>query len=145
MDTPSADVTPGAAPPKGLGARLRDLFQRHRKRLATLALVLFLALVALEISSAIPRQMRVSLPMGVDHTLVTEARIDYFEGDEAVHSVTLRWPHGAPASVRHDLELSPGEYQVSVLLVQRDGRERHLSGRLSAPAEGVVRLALEES
>jgi hypothetical protein len=132
-------------PPSGLGGRARALFERHRKRLATLVLVLFLAAVGLEITSAIPRETRVDIPLGASHARVSEARIDYFDGDEPVHSVTLRWPYGAPESVRHTVDLSPGEYEVTVVLVERAGERRELTGRLTAPAEGVVRLALEET
>lgn len=137
----ASTTEPVEAPP----SRLRSLFQQHRKRLATLVLVLFLALVAITITDAIPRETRVDVPLGQEHARVTEARVDYVQDDEAVHSVTLRWPHGAPASFRHTLDLSPGDYEVSVVLIERDGRQRHLTGRLRAPADGVVRLALEES
>lgn len=125
--------------------RVVALFQKHRRRIATLVLGLFLVAVAIEIGGALPRETRVSVPMGAAHAQITEARIDYWQEDEAVHSVTLRWPGGAPASVRHTLDLSPGEYDVSVQLVDRSGHRRQLSGRLTAPADGVVRLALEES
>lgn len=146
------DVPPDSPPtvadedaPSGFGARARALFEQHRKRLALLALVIFLALVGLEITSAIPRETRVDVPLGAAHARITEARIDYFQADEAVHSVTLRWPNGAPATVRHTVDLAPGDYEVSVIVLERDGRRRELTGRLTAPADGVVRLALEET
>jgi hypothetical protein len=44
--------------------------------------------------------------------------------------------------VRHTLDLSPGDYDVTVRLTERDGEARELVGRLTAPADGVVRLAL---
>lgn len=128
-----------------LRARLLAFFARHRRRLATLVLGLFLVAVALEIGGAIPRETRVSVPLGPAHAEVTEARIAYEQGEETVHSVTMRWPSGAPAAVRHTLDLSPGDYEVSVWLRERSGRQRQLTGRLTAPADGVVRLALEES
>ncbi len=107
--------------------------------------MLFLALVAIEIGNAIPRETRVALPLGRAHTEITEARIDYYADEDAVRSITLRWPEGAPALVRHDLDLTPGDYEVSVVLIERDGDRRHLRGRLTTPADGVIRLALEES
>lgn len=130
---------------KSLRERLGALFQTHRRRLATLVLGLFLAAVAVEIGGAIPRETRVSVPMGAAHAQITEARIEYWQDDAQVRSVTFRWPEGAPRDVRHTLELVPGDYEVSVQLVDREGRHRHLTGRLTAPADGVVRLALEGS
>ncbi len=128
-----------------LRARLLELFARHRRRLATLVLGLFLVAVALEIGGSLPRETQVSVPLGPAHAEVTEARIDVEQDDEMVQSLTLRWRSGAPAAVRHTLDLSPGDYDVSVRLLERGGRERRLTGRLTAPADGVVRLALEES
>lgn len=125
-----------------LKERAVALFQQHRRRLATLSLFVFLALVAVKIGNVVPRETQVRVPLGAGHAEVTEARIDYSQEDEAVHSVTLRWPNGAPESVRHTLDLSPGEYDVSVRLFERDGDRRELAGRITAPADGVVRLAL---
>ncbi|MCZ7686901.1 MAG: hypothetical protein M5U28_52415 [Sandaracinaceae bacterium] len=47
-----------------LRARLLALFARHRRRLATLVLGLFLVAVALEIGGSLPRETRVSVPLG---------------------------------------------------------------------------------
>jgi hypothetical protein len=123
---------------------LTALFHKHRRRLATLVLVVFLAIVAIQISGAIPREMRLAFPLGPMHSEVTEAHIAYLSGEEQVQSVTLRWPDGAPALVRQTLDLTPGEYEVSITLVERDGSARHLSGRVSAPSDGVVQVALHD-
>src|SRR5690606_7499353 len=125
--------------------RALAFFQKHRRRLAKASLMLFLTVVAIEIGNVYPRETRVSVALGPDHAQVTEARIDYMQGEESVHSVTLRWPEGAPSQVRHTLDLSPGDYDVSVHLLERDGQARELVGRLTAPAEGEVRLALRGS
>ena len=125
--------------------RALALFQKHRRRLATLSLLVFLAVVAVTIADVVPRQTRVSLPLGPDHAQITEARIDYSQDDQSVRSLTLRWPAGAPASVRHTLDLSPGDYDVSVRLLGRDGARQELVGRLTAPADGEVRLNLRRA
>jgi hypothetical protein len=125
--------------------RALALFQKHRRRLATLTVFVFLALVAVEVGDVYPRETRVSVPLGPDHAQITEARIDYSQEDESVRSVTLRWPEGAPSSVRHTLDLSPGQYDVSVRLVERDGDRQDLVGRLTAPADGVVQLTLRRA
>jgi hypothetical protein len=123
--------------------RLRELFLKHRRRIATLVLFLGLAIIAVKVSSGVPRDTRVSVRIGPDHAEITEARIDYRSDGQLVHSVTRHWAQGAPAEVRHDLELLPGDYSVTVRLSARDGTMRFLDGQLSAPADGVVQLALE--
>ncbi len=128
-----------------LVSRLAALFQKHRRRLSTLVLGIFVAAVIVQIGSAIPRAVQVDVPLGAGHAEVTEARIDYWQDDEPVRSITRRWPNGAPASVRDTLDLSPGEYDVSVTLVDRSGDRRALSGHLKAPGDGVIHLSLEAS
>ena len=80
------------------------LFQKHRRRLATLVLALFVAVIAVQVGSAIPRETQVDVPLGGAHAEVTEARIEYWQEDELVRSITRRFSHGAPMSVR-DSEL----------------------------------------
>ena len=121
---------------------LKALFQKHRKRLAFVALIVFLVAVAIEVGGAIPREVEVDFPMGEGHAQVTEARIEYWQEDEMVRTVQRHFPQGAPRSVRDSVELSPGDYEVSVLLVRRGGDSEELRGRLSAPSDGVVRIAL---
>jgi hypothetical protein len=124
-------------------ARARELFGRHRKRIATLVLFVGLAIVGVK-SEGVPRDTSVAVPLGDDHAQVTEARIDYLSERRIAHTVTLRWPEGAPSLVRHDVELLPGDYDVHVRLNERDGTQRDLEGHVHSPSEGVVRLALEE-
>ena len=124
-------------------SRLRDFVLTHRRRFATLSVIVFLAAVALEIGGAVPRSVEVSVPLGATHREVTEAQIEYLQDGESVRSVTRRFPREAPREMRDTVELSPGEYEVAVRLVDRAGETRALSGRLTAPSDGVVRLALE--
>ncbi len=125
------------APP----GRFRQWFERNRKRLSLLALALFLVAVGLEVGGALPREVQVALRFP-DPARVVEARIEYLQEDERVREVTLRWPDGAPALVRDAVDLSPGDYDVSVLLLDAAGERRALRGRLTAPADGVVRVRL---
>ena len=127
------------APP----GRFRLWFERNRKRLATLALGIFLVAVAIEVGGAIPRDVEVGLRFP-DHTRVVEARVEYLQEEESVREVTLRFREGAPSLVRDTVSLSPGDYDVSVLLLDSAGTSRRLRGRLTAPADGVVRVRLRE-
>lgn len=123
--------------------RLYDLVQKHRRRLAFAALVVFLCAVALEIGSAVPREVRLSYTFP-DHGQVTEARIEYSQESESVREVRLRWPDGAPREISDRMEVSPGDYDVSVILIDRAGDTRRLRGRISTPADGVVQVRLHE-
>lgn len=128
-----------------LGSRLRALFENHRRRLATGALLIFLGVVGIEIADVYPRSVDVALPLGQGHGDIAEAHIEYSYEGEAVRSVIRRFGAGAPAEVRDTVELSPGVYDVSVLLVDRGGALRRLAGHVTAPADGLVRVALEGS
>lgn len=125
------------------GWRAYDFVQRHRRRLAFGALVVFLSAVALEIVGAVPREVRLSYTFP-DHGQIIEARIEYSQEDESVREVRLSWPDGAPREIRDTVDLSPGDYDIFVLLVDREGETRRLRGRVSAPADGVVRVMLSE-
>lgn len=141
-DDPEGDEDDDAeeeAPP----GRFRQWFDRNRKRLARLALGIFLLAVAIEVGGAMPRDVEVGLRFP-DHARVVEARIEYTQEEESVREVTLRFREGAPALVRDTVELSPGDYDVSVVLLDAAGAARRLRGRLTAPADGVVRVRLRE-
>ncbi len=125
-----------------LFGRAYDLFLRHRRRASKVVLAIFLVAVAVEIGGAIPRDVEV-LYRFPDAGQVVEARLAYEDEGEHVREVTLRWRSGAPAIVRDTIELSPGDYDVSVLLVADDGAMRELHGELTAPADGVVRVRLQ--
>ena len=123
-------------------ATLKALYQKHRRRLSFLALGIFLVAVAIGVDGVIPREVEVDFPMGEAHSDVTEARIEYWQEDEMVRAVQRNFPSGAPRAVRDTVELSSGDYEVTVLLVRSGGASEELRGRLTAPAEGVVRISL---
>jgi len=123
--------------------RAVDFYGKHRRRLATLTVGVFLVAVAVTIGGAIPREVDLDYRFP-DHASVVEATIEYSQESETVREVTLRWPEGAPGLVRDTLDLSPGDYDVDVWLVDREGEGRHLRGAVTAPADGVVRVRLRE-
>jgi hypothetical protein len=122
--------------------RVRDFVRTHRRRLSMVALAIFLAAVGVEIGGVYPREVHVAVPLEGRAAEVTEARIEYSQDGEAVK--TVRMSVEGDAELRDTIELSPGDYDVTVMLFARDGSSRELSGRLTAPADGVVRLALED-
>lgn len=137
----NADPREPEETPSGWG-RLAQLYERNRRRLQLGALAVFLVAVALEIGGAYPREVRVSLRFP-EAPAVREAQIEYRQEEELVRQVRLRFPDGAPRDVRDVVELSPGDYDVAVVLSDDTGASRSLSGTLTAPADGVVRVALE--
>jgi len=137
----SADGEPLESGEESFWTRAYALFQKHRLRASKFVLAIFVIAVVMEIGSAVPRDVRIDYRFP-DHSEVVEARLEYEYEGEQVREVTLRWPEGAPRSVRDTVELSPGDYDVSVLLVGEDGMMRELHGELTAPADGVVRVRL---
>jgi len=129
--------------PDSFWGRALDFYDRYRKRLATLTIGVFVVAVAIEIGGAIPREVDVDYRFPA-HASVVEATIEYSQESETVREVRLRWPDGAPRLVRDTLDLSPGDYDVDVWLVDREGDGRHLRGSVTAPADGVVRVRLRE-
>lgn len=118
--------------------RARGFVKKHRRRLQLLAIAVFVAAVGIELGSAYPREVHVALPIG-PHEGVAEARIEYLQDGESIKSVRIPVRSG---ELRDTIELSPGDYDVTVSLYEDDGGVRQMSGHLTAPADGVVRLAL---
>lgn len=127
--------------PETFWTRTRAFVRKHRRRLQLLAIAVFVVAVGTELGGAYPREVHVALPIG-PHEGVSEARIEYRQGGEAMHTVRIPVRSG---ELRDTVELSPGDYDVTVSLFEEDGDMRQLSGRLTAPSDGVVRLALEGS
>lgn len=116
----------------------------NRRRWAPLLAIVGALVVGREVMGATPQEVDVELPLGEGHERVTRVDVDYLESDELVHHVSLRFPGGAPAAVRHRATLSPGRYVVAVDLTREDGATESREGRLDAPAEGRVRVSLRE-
>lgn len=127
--------------PETFWTRTRAFVRKHRRRLQLLAIAVFVVAVGTELGGAYPREVHVALPIGA-HEGVAEARIEYRQGGEAMRTVRIPVRSG---ELRDTVELSPGDYDVTVSLIEDDGDMRQLSGRLTAPSDGVVRLALEGS
>lgn len=105
------------------------------------ALAIFLAAIGVEVGSVYPREVHVAVPLSRPEE-VTEVRIEYQQDGQTVKTIRMPVERGT-RELRDTVDLSPGDYDVSVMLFERSGRTRELDGRLTAPADGVVRLALE--
>ena len=129
----------------GLFDSIRAFLARHKGRVGR-PLVLVLALLALvPLWKAAPRTTALAVSLGPDHAEVRRARLEVLDGDDTVRVVDLRFGgEGAPATLREDVELSPGEYRLALDLRLDDGRWERRVGQVEAPAEGVVRVAMRE-
>lgn len=120
-----------------------SFLKTHRRRIAPLVLGAAVLVVGREWQDHAPSDVEVELPIGERHADVTRVDVSFEEADELVHHVSLRYPEGAPESVRHTVELAPGRYTVAVDLTMRGDETESRVGRLVAPAEGLVRVSLE--
>lgn len=120
-----------------------SFLKQHRRRIAPLVLGAAVLVVGGEWQAHAPSDVEVELPIGAAHSDVTRVDVRYEEGDELVQSVSLRYPDGAPERVRHTAHLPPGRYTIAVELGLRDAGTITRTGRLEAPSDGVVRVALE--
>ncbi len=117
-------------------------YERNRRRFQLVALAIFLVAVGLEVGGAVPRDVSVSLRLPAPED-VREATIAYRQEGELVRELQRRFPEGAPRDLRDELELSPGDYDVEVRVTEVRGGTRTLRGHLTAPAEGVIHVALD--
>ncbi|UJR84704.1 hypothetical protein [Sandaracinus amylolyticus] len=121
-----------------------EWMRTHRRRWAPALAIVAALVVGREVLGSTPREVDVELPIGAEHADIRRVDVTYLESDALVHHVSLRYPSGAPESVRHTVELAPGRYVVAVDLVHEDGATESREGRLDAPAEGRVRVSLRE-
>lgn len=121
---------------------LGQLFLKHRRRLAPFVVLVGMLAVGGTVFEASPREVEIRYDLGPEHRRVVEARIVYlFEGEE-VKGARFTWAEGAPPSLRHTVDLSPGRYEVRVDLLEPGARQRSLERALRVPAEGLVRIDL---
>ena len=118
-------------------------FLKHRRRLAPGVIVIGAAAVGGQLVSALPRDLQIRYSLGPSHGDVVEARIAYWLDGQELKGARFQWGEGAPATVRHTVELAPGRYEIRADLVETS-RVRSVRRALRVPAEGEVRIDLYE-
>jgi hypothetical protein len=113
----------------------------NRKRLARFVLLIALLVVGGQVLQWVPRAVDIRYHLGPRHRDFTEARIAYMQQGHEIKGVRLRYESGAPESIRHQVDLSPGRYEIAVELRGPDA-ERTVRRALQVPADGVVRVDL---
>ena len=118
--------------------RVSVVLKEHRRRIAGMALVVFVLVVALDLSHTVPRETRLAFDLGPDHDAVRSVELAYTHGDESVELARHRYPSGAPSRVTDTLDLVPGRYEVRMDLSYDDGHVTVHEGQFEAPSEGVI-------
>lgn len=118
--------------------RFSSFVGRHRRRIAAGLLVVFVLIVALDLSGTVPRETRLAYDLGPAHDEVRSIELAYTCGEEAVEHARRRYPDGAPARVSDALDLVPGRYEVRLDIGYVDGHVETRQGQFEAPADGLV-------
>ena len=106
-------------------------------RLAAVAAIL--GVVIAIVAPGVPRTVRVSyrLPTGV-----RALSVDYEKGGELVRSASFRWSGDSPEVVRHEPELTPGEYVIDITIEADPGGTRHLRESVQVDPARVAHVDL---
>ena len=122
-------------------ARAGGTLWTHRQRWAPAVLIVGLAVVIGQASTAVPREVALRYRLGPSHESIIALELSYRLGEDEMAGARFAWPEGAPRSVEHRLDLAPGEYQVRAQLTHREGR-RQVDRRFEVPSEGAIRIDL---
>ncbi|HBP18538.1 MAG TPA: hypothetical protein RMH85_11800 [Polyangiaceae bacterium LLY-WYZ-15_(1-7)] len=112
--------------------------QKHRRRIATLVVVVGVLVVGGRLFDAVPRDVHLRLRFGPDHAAVREAYVAYEQDGEEV--VGARF-HRPDETVDHELSLAPGRYAITATLRTEEGG-RVIRRALRVPSDGVVHVDL---
>jgi len=119
-------------------------FLRQRRRLAGLALVGGLFFAVRDLAPRFPQETELEFAIGPGHAEVIELRVAYRQGAEELAGASFAFPRGAPSSVRHQVKLPAGEFEVWCELRMRSLESRLIKKPLRTPASGVVRFDLAD-
>lgn len=136
-----------SARPDTLASRsfvLRRFFIKHRSRLARLIAACGLLTVGLSLSRGLPHPLDIEVVLGPQHRDVVYVRIEYRKGRDALQGVSLSFPDGAPARVRHTVSLPGGDFEIRTLAHTRDGVSRSKVDALHTPADGTVVIRMPQ-
>lgn len=123
----------------GPGAFLR----RHRRRIATIAMIALLMLLATHGSRVLPSTLTLSIPLS-DRASLRRVEVTLRDpaGEEALRTVRT-FSGDAPEAIEVSAELLPMAYELEVRTEREPGGERVLHGSVDVPSEGTVRPRLE--
>jgi hypothetical protein len=112
-----------------------------RKRLATVVVVVGLAVVGGQLARVWPRDVEVVYQPGPQ---VRRVDVDVVQDGEAVTSARFNRTAGDSSALSHKVSLQPGEYRAHITVYGLDGRGIEHSRLLIVPADGVIQFDLRE-
>jgi hypothetical protein len=121
---------------------LRAYLLAHKRRVARLIGLGGVLLVASVLLRSAPREVQVQLELGPSHREYVEVRVAYLQAGEELHGVAFSFPQGAPDRVNHRVRLPAGDFEVLTELLPLHGAAYASVGRIHAPSDGVVKIAV---
>lgn len=119
--------------------RVRIWATRHRQRIARVLLVAAVCFGATRVWPAVPQTTDLRIDLGPQHREIMELSVGVTRDGEALHGASFRFPDGAPATLRHQIMLPTGRYDVELRWRTTVGT-RSVERVIELPATGVVRL-----
>lgn len=112
-----------------------------RKRLATVVMVVGLAVVGSQLAGVWPRNVDVVYEPGPE---VERVDVEIIQDGEAVASARFTRAADEGGPIFHTISLQPGEYRAHITVYRLDGRGIEHSRLLIVPPDGVTRFDLTE-
>jgi len=98
-------------------SRARELVGRFPRLSRFVVVAGVLVAVGWPLSRLIPRGLEVQYELGENHSNFDTLRVSYLPvGQDSARALTQRFPHGAPATYTHRVELAPGRYEIHARL-----------------------------
>jgi len=112
---------------------------RHRQRIARLLLVVAVCFGATQVWPAVPQTTDIRIDLGPQHLEIMELSVGVTRDGEPLHAASFRFPEGAPATVRHELVLPTGRYEVE-LRCRGSAGTTSVERVIEVPGSGVVHI-----
>jgi hypothetical protein len=110
----------------------------HKPRVARLLGFAGVLIVVSLLLRGAPRSVDVELELGPLHRQFVELRVAYVQEGQELHGALFSFPHGAPGSLKHSVQLPAGDFEVHTELRPEHGKVLASVGRLHAPSDGLV-------
>lgn len=111
----------------------------HRQRIARVLLVGAVCFGATRVWPAVPQTTDVRFELGPQHREIMELQVGFLRDGEPVKGASFRFPEGAPETVRHEVMLPTGRYDLQVRCRRAQGTTS-VERVIVLPNEGVLRV-----
>lgn len=101
-------------------------------------------LVGQSLMGAQPTAVDIRYRLAVEAPQWTSLTLAYHRDGSLFKAARFHLEPGRDTTLRHEVELMPGRYDIEVMVERTDGSTRELSRRLDVPADGVVRINLAD-